>query len=391
MEQPDYGRSLAEIPGTVFDILGAEGEYSSIEGFSPAESENVVLVIVDGFGYNQWQEFDSGIFKEAEQNGDLTRITSVFPSMTAATLTSISTGRQPLQHSLVGWEMYYSEFGEKIQTLPFTDLSGTPLPDRFDAPGPEVLFEGSSAYADLGEEGVECYSVMDEGIAHGGFSGEVHSHSELVPYMNVPDMALKLRQKLESADGSSFFYVYMDEIDTTCHRYGPFSPQQDAQLESISDCLSRELGELSEDVAEDTTVVFTADHGQVEVSDYIDLYDHGIEEDLEVRNGDTISPCGTKRAVFLHLKDEREGSVRRKLSDLNLRIYTPDEAIDAGLFGDGEVSDRLRERVGDLLLVPEGREAVWYGDMDKTGVHGGMHENEMYVPFCAAKVSDIVD
>jgi predicted AlkP superfamily pyrophosphatase or phosphodiesterase len=209
--------------------------------------------------------------------------------------------------------------------------------------------------------------------------------------MNIPDMALKLRQKLESADGSSFFYVYMDEVDTTCHRYGPFSPQQDAQLENISDCLSRELGELSEDVAENTTVVFTADHGQVEVSDYIDLYDHGIEEDLEVRNGDTISPCGTKRAVFLHLKDEREGAVRRKLSDLNLRIYTPDEAIDAGLFGDGEVSDRLRERVGDLLLVPEGREAVWYGDMDKTGVHGGMHENEMYVPFCAAKVSDIVD
>ncbi len=256
--------------------------------------------------------------------------------------------------------MYYSEFGEKIQTLPFTDLSGTPLPERFDAPGPEVLFEGSPAYADLGEEGVECYSVMDEGIAHGGFSGEVHSHSELVPYMNVPDMALKLRQKLESADGTSFFYVYMDELDTTCHRYGPFSPQQDVQLDNISDCLSRDLGKLSEDVAENTTVVFIADHGQVEVSDYIDLYDHGIEEDLEVRNGDTISPCGTKRAVFLHLKDEREGAVRRKLSDLNLRIYTPDEAIDAGLFGDGEVSDRLRERIGDLLLVPEGREAVWY-------------------------------
>ncbi len=88
MEQLDYGRPLAEIPGTVYDILGTEGEYGSIEGFNPAESENVVLVIVDGFGHNQWQEFDSGIFKKVEQNGDLTRITSVLPSMTAATLTS---------------------------------------------------------------------------------------------------------------------------------------------------------------------------------------------------------------------------------------------------------------------------------------------------------------
>jgi len=67
-------------------------------------------------------------------------------------------------------------------------------------------------------------------------------------------------------------------------------------------------------------------------------------------------------------------------------VLDGDAAVDAGLFGDGPVSPKLRERVGDLVVVPKSV-GVWIGEEPRklgfVGHHGGQHPEEMYVPFLA--------
>jgi hypothetical protein len=67
-------------------------------------------------------------------------------------------------------------------------------------------------------------------------------------------------------------------------------------------------------------------------------------------------------------------------------VVDPLYAASAGLFGPGEQHPRLAERVGDLLLIARGQAYLWWEHTENHmhGRHGGLHPEEMLVPFLAA-------
>jgi len=70
------------------------------------------------------------------------------------------------------------------------------------------------------------------------------------------------------------------------------------------------------------------------------------------------------------------------------------EAVKNGLFGLGEVTKEFFERTGNLLILPYGRETVWFESskgrgMSFAGQHGGLNEDEMLVPFGVANLSHL--
>lgn len=304
MVRPDYGNSLAEIPGTVCKLLDINSDLEELEQVEKFEDiENVVLIFIDAFGYNQWKNFDSGIFKDAEENGSLHKITSVFPSMTPATLTSLNTGLYPVQHSLLGWEMYYEELDMIIQTLPFVDRDWIPVQDIVEDADPEILFEGESFYEKLEDSGVETYALLNDEIADSGYSKLTKSSkTENKPYTNFADMSLELRKILNQGEDRKYVYAYMDEVDKACHEYGPQTEKVETQLEAISDNLKRELEKVDENVKDKTLVLFSADHGQIKGSKEIDLMKYEeVEKRLKKSKEKPITPCGSARSVYLHV------------------------------------------------------------------------------------------
>jgi hypothetical protein len=57
-----------------------------------------------------------------------------------------------------------------------------------------------------------------------------------------------------------------------------------------------------------------------------------------------------------------------------------------GLFGPGEAHPELQDRIGDYLAIGRGEAYFWWANKEDRmyGRHGGLHPEEMLVPFLAA-------
>ena len=81
---------------------------------TPVNSKKVVLFLIDGFGYKQWLNYADKyeFLKRFTKKGVVTPITTVFPSTTAAALTTINSGLTPQEHGLPEWWVYFDEIGK---------------------------------------------------------------------------------------------------------------------------------------------------------------------------------------------------------------------------------------------------------------------------------------
>jgi predicted AlkP superfamily pyrophosphatase or phosphodiesterase len=242
--RPEYGEgSLADVPGTVMELLGVENDLSSLSEDiidTDRSFETVVVILVDGLRYDRVEKTDTGFFGEAKEKGSLEKITSVFPSATPATLTTLNTGRRPLGHGLLGWEMYYREFDDHIFTLPFRTREGDSPEDVYGF-RPENLFEGSSIYEKLSRSRIDCFSVVDRELEDSEYTGLTSPGAEKVPYYDTADMALKVGEVLSEKDGGEYIYGYTPDVDSVSHLEGPGTEAVKNQVEKISNTLKEIL------------------------------------------------------------------------------------------------------------------------------------------------------
>ena len=76
------------------------------------------------------------------------RLTSVFPSTTAAAIPTFMTGLAPAQHALTGWHMWLDELQAVTAILPLTPRSGPPFAEAA-AQLPGKLFDHRPIYSQL--------------------------------------------------------------------------------------------------------------------------------------------------------------------------------------------------------------------------------------------------
>jgi hypothetical protein len=135
----------------------------------------------------------------------------------------------------------------------------------------------------------------------------------------------------------------------------------------------------------------TADHGASEVDPettiYLNKHPHfaGFEKFIRPnRNGQLLVPAGSARDLFLYLHenslDEAQSFLARRLEG-KADVVKTEFLISEGYFGP-EVTDRFRERVGNLVVLPYRYESVWWYEKDKFeqgfyGHHGGLTPQEM--------------
>jgi hypothetical protein len=97
-----------------------------------------------------------------------------------------------------------------------------------------------------------------------------------------------------------------------------------------------------------------------------------------------LVPAGSARDMFLYIKDEMLVEAQALLSkqlEGQADVVKTKDLIADGYFGP-EVSSRLRERVGNLVILPYRYESVWWYEKDKFeqkfyGHHGGLTPQEM--------------
>jgi len=403
---------LIEVPKFILSFFNVKNKsesliYKILEPKLDLENVNkIVLVLLDGLSYNyfieNYKEFD--FFNSIVENGFCFPLTTVFPSTTTSALATIDTGLTPQEHVLLEWYMYLEEFGDLIVTMHFTPFNEK-CEDKLIEEGikPTVLFNGETIYQKLRKKGIKSFSFVNSSYASKAYAKLMRKGSEIHPFINFSDLIINLKKLLEKEENSAYFYAYWDALDAIEHRYGVNNEAQNLEFNALNFLLRKALKNVKGNVAEETLIILTSDHGQTAVNPketiYLDKFKKLKESFRKNFKGKIVLPSGSPRDLYLHLKPNKINEVKEflqhKLKD-KAEVIDVNEAVKQGLFGSSNKKPKRKfyERAGDLIILPLNNNTVWYKHVKGeklryTGLHGGLTEEEMVIPFVVAKLSQI--
>jgi hypothetical protein len=384
MPLPEYqGGSIANLMGSLVQGLGgAATGYAPLACLAPeeiGEYRQVVLMVVDGLGCNFLARKRR---RSALEELTRTRLTSVFPSTTAAAVTTFLTGVAPQQHGLTGWHMYFRELGSVLAVLPGTPrYGGVPLKQA----GVDVrrFFGNPSVFDRIPVEG---YVVAPRRIAHSDFNIAHQGKAEVRPYDTQDDYFLGVAKLLRANGNRKFVYAYWADLDRISHEAGAFSAETEWHFTSWEEGFRRFLKYVE---GTGSLILVTADHGFIDTD-----ADHTIclDDHPELAHCLALPLCGERRAAYCYVKPDRteffERYVRSELGHAT-DLRRSADLIEAGWFGAGIPHPRLAERIGQYTLVMRENYVIkdWLpGERryEQIGVHGGTSEEEMWVPLILA-------
>jgi predicted AlkP superfamily pyrophosphatase or phosphodiesterase len=360
-------------------------------GGSYPQPRKVVLVFVDSFGWYFWREHAHRFraTTRVAEHGTLSPISALFPSTTAASVSTLNLGVLPAAHALYEWNIYIPAYGEVIQSLAFTPLGRHPrdacLKKGYD---PGALLEvHETLHQRLGRHGVRSVQFSHANYAGSAYNRVASAGAEVVVHGTPAEALVQLREALLQTSGKALLSVYWAAIDTMAHIYGPGTPYHAAEIASYwhtFDAIMRDID------SPDTLYLFIADHGQVQTDARETIY---LNERIpELANclpvsptGTTIYPNGSPRDVFLHLRPERKAEALELLHrnfEADALIMPIEDALAQGLFGPGPFAPELRRRLGDVLMLPYRNRFIWWrekGLLQNTfhGHHGGLLPEEV--------------
>lgn len=390
---------FANVPDTVralFDVPAARPLPPDVFDGVATDVDHVVLVLVDGFGWNHFQRVPEQhpFLRRLAGRGTVTPLTSIFPSETAAAISTAHTGTQPCEHGVLGWNAYVEALGGYILTLPFTDADRTPLEEVRDGPDVADLVDVPPTYRDL----PNVVTIVPDDVHGTTYSTHTTAGARSVGYRNVAQAGYRVRKTLENAQEPTYVYCYVPNVDASSHDAGVAHPETDAQLAAICSAVRREVVErIDPTVAERTLLLLTADHGEVDATPETRVDLDGLDLDPHLRrdgDGEPIPTVGGPRNLQFYTRDGHRDALVAKLasglSALDPLVLTRDEVLNADLFGDREPSERFLARCPDVLAIPDDGFA-WRdeGTLTNVGMHGGLHPDEMLVPFAGARVDTL--
>src|SRR5881396_3289250 len=239
---PDYdGGGLLNVPATVLDVLGAReaGDAPPLTGLDPALREGVkqvVVILADGLGWWQLEMFcdrgDTPFLAESRERArrregaQLIEATTVFPSTTAAAITTMNTARTPLEHGNIAYFLWLEEFAEVTAMLRW----GRAVHRRgsyFDDPTVDPLryVKVPSIHARLRDRGISSYVIEPEDFRGEAMTRMHAAEANFVDYVVPSTMGVRLDSALADAPRPSYVYAYWSGIDTVSHLYGPRSEE----------------------------------------------------------------------------------------------------------------------------------------------------------------------
>ena len=326
-------------------------------------ARQVVLVVFDGLGWEKLQE--STRLAPTLASGTGGPITSVVPTTTATALTSITTGRTPAEHGVVGYRMVLHTDGGRREVMNVLRWQ-TPAGDaRRRYPATEL-----QPWPAFGGESVAAVTRSE--FAQTGFTAAHLSGAHLVGWRVPSTLVVEVRRLL--AGGAPLVYVYYDGLDKVAHEHG-LDDHYRQELRA-ADVL---VGDLLEVLPAGAALLLTSDHGQVEVGTAVRMPGPELMDAVTLLSGEG-------RFRWLHARPGAADDLLKAAEALHgdeAWVRTRQQVIDDGWFG-GPLDEAVASRLGDVALVA--REPVAFLDPADTGEtrllarHGSLTSAEMHVP-----------
>ena len=329
-------------------------------GQSPMGRE--LLFLIDGFGLDTLSKYAdvmptmSRMFKHGA-------VQTSFPSTTATSLATLTTGELPGVHGMLGYTVQVPRSGGRL-------LNALKWDERVDPENwqpVETLFERAS------KVGISVTHVAAKRYENSGFTRAVFRGAEYKGANVFPDLISETKQALQKTP--SFVYLYVNDLDTAGHSDGVGSDKWIAALSAIDQLVSQ----LMKEVPKGTRLWVTSDHGMINVEEKII-----IGQDNPLLNGVAVI-AGEPRARHLylsvdsvHARDDAASLWQEYLKEKAL-VLTREHAISSNIFGANVTPDSI-DRMGEIIAIARGGLVLLDPERaDKEGAMVGHHGGDSQI------------
>lgn len=353
-------KQIHEVASSVAARLGVAG-FSDV--FALPETPKYAVFLIDGLGELLVQEFAD----HAPFIAGLSAVPDVYsgvPSTTASSLTAIATGLPAGRHGMAGYTCRIPGQDRLMNALKWDDdvdpLTWQPH---------QTVFESIAAAG---------HSMVVVNQARFAETGLTRATSRGVPFVGVTDAWSRRDAVVEATErmDSGLVYAYESGLDYTGHKYGVGTKKWLRSLASI-DAATRELRER---LADDVTLIVTADHGMINLPRFnrfdVDLHP-GLMRHVQLLGGEA-------RLRHLYVEPGRADEVAARWRDVvGDRAQVRLKAETSDWFG--PIDDSMSSRFGDVVVAAVGNFGVFSArrfsiELLLKGFHGSITEPERRIP-----------
>jgi hypothetical protein len=341
-------------------------------GQSPHGRE--LLFLIDGFGSNTFEQY-AEVMPTMSRMFNHGLIQTSFPSTTATSLATLTTGTMPGAHGMLGYTVQVPRSGGRL-------LNALKWDERVDPENwqpVQTLFERASV------AGINVTHVAAKRYENSGFTRAVFRGAQYKGANVFADLVSETKAALQATP--SFVYLYVNDLDSAGHSDGVGSDKWVAALGMIDQLVSQ----LMKEVPKGTRMWITSDHGMINVEEKII-----IGRDNPLLDG-VSAVAGEPRARHIYLTNDspaaREDAAslwQQFLHDRAL-VLTREQALSSNLFGTDVSADAL-DRMGEIIAIARGGLVLLDADRaDKEGAmvghHGGDSDIESQVGLLTTTLS----
>ena len=364
---------LSQVTPSIFSSLGLDSAVDHLNvGISPNGRE--LLFLIDGFGFDTLSKY-ADVMPTMSRMFNHGLVQTSFPSTTATSLATLTTGELPGVHGMLGYTVQVPRSGGRL-------LNALKWDERVD---PENWQPVETLFQRAVKVGISVTHVAAKRYENSGFTRAVFRGAEYKGANVVADLVSETKQALQKTP--SFVYLYVNDLDNAGHSDGVGSDKWIAALSAIDQMVSQ----LMKEVPKGTRIWVTSDHGMINVEEKII-----IGQDNPLLTGVSVI-AGEPRARHLYLESD---SVQARVDVASLWqqylqekafVLTREQAISSDLFG-AQLSADAVDRMGEVIAIARGglvlldpKRADKEGAM--VGHHGGDSEIESQVGLLTTTLS----
>lgn len=373
MQFPNYKNSSFNVINSLLHYYGVENNHATLRELdailAKRKYKKIVFLVMDGMGNNIINKYTKGLFIEQKNIGP---ISSVFPSTTTAAMNTYYSALAPIEHAWLGWSCYFKECSRTINLFPGTD--------KYSSENIEYDYRYLIGYEDIFSQ-IKKVNNAELVYLYPKYLKNNYPVKN-VKVKNLKHLFKSIKKQLKG-NNNKFIFAYSDEPDHSEHLYGPSNKKIEKMMLNINNLTEKYF----KNIKDDTLIIISADHGQIDVEETIYLEDH-----KDFLNTLELLPTIEPRAASFFVKKNKILEFETLFNDIfkdKYVLFKKEEVFKHHFFGNGIIHPKADDFVGDYLAVATNKSILEY-KRDKTnwtfkGHHAGMHPDEMNIPLIIIK------
>ena len=371
---PDYKNSILNLINSILKYYKVNTKYNGIDILDEVlqnRYQNIVLIILDGMGEKILDiTSPEGLFKEKQKK----TITSVFPSTTAAAMTTYYSGKPPIETGWIAWSQYFKEYGRSIDILPNRDsYTGEIYKDAKINVQEQIQYISIYDQIEEASKEVKAYEISPSYCM---------SRSKRNINANTIEILCDSIEAICKNTDKNFILAYNDEPDGLLHKCGCKSSEV---KEFILDT-EKKIEDLYNNLqGTNTLLIISADHGHKDIEKVYDILHMDDIQDCLI-----MPPSLESRCTTFWIKEEKKKQFEQIFKERfreEFLLYTREEFLEKHMLGYGNKHNKIDDFIGNYISVSIGSASFKLGTNiskekpEKKSTHCGLSPEEMEVPF----------